>query len=173
MRKDQPHKLETRARLSVLGKADRARRADIARIAPWELTEAIRRGTVPEHRRAYLSAAAELGLALVNDLGGLDQLSAARLALVKGVERCELPIAMLVVRLAQSDTIDGDLVSKLTSLLNAQRANLLALGLDRVEHDAMTLTQYVAAQDRASRANGSTADSQPADAEINAQERSE
>lgn len=151
-----------------------------ARIAPWEISECARTGTVPEDRRGYAAAAVNVGMSIVADLGGEERLSEQQLLLVRIVERDVLFSQLLSARLVQSEAIDSDLLSKLTSLHNSLRATLQALGLARAERELPTIAELLEqqrarsgdAQTEAPRANGSASDAQPAAAEIVAQERS-
>jgi len=141
-----------------------AQQRELARIAPWEVTEAARTGSVPQHRRGYVGAAIDLGRGIVNDLGGLERISTAKLALVRGVERCEIGIAMATAHMVQAETLDVEILSKITSLLSTQRALLQALGLERAELEVPSLAKLFeshrenTAQTEAPRANGTDPD---------------
>ncbi len=124
----------------------------LRRIAPDEILELERRGLVARSLRPYAALAIEEASQLTQALGGEAQISEQRLVLVKDAARLGLLLRALVARIAQRDALDADEVAKVTSLVNARRASLLALGLERAAKDVPDLRSYLA-----QRANGAGA----------------
>ena len=121
----------------------------LAKVAPSEILELERTGTVARSLRPYAALAVEEAAQLTQALGGEDQISEQRLVLVQDLSRLGLLLRALVARIAQRDVLDADEVAKVTSLVNARRASLLALGLERTARDVPDLRSYLA-----ERANG-------------------
>ncbi len=181
MRKGQLATPEQRAKMSRANRGVWLRRKAAARIAPWEVLELSRTGTLPADRRDYVADAVGEGLAIVADLGGAEQLSAQLLALVQDAQRAGLLLRVLCARVLQSETPDLEAVAKISTLITSRRETLKTLGLERRERDVPSLASYLedleakrhAPAIDAPGANGSASDPEPAPAEIVAQERSE
>jgi hypothetical protein len=135
-------------------------RRRIARIAPGEILELQRSGTLSTSLRPFASQAVEESLGFLQALGGDEEsVSEQRLALVQDAARAGLMMRALMAKVLQSDEPDGDAISKICSLINARRANLVAIGLERRERD-LDVNEYLArkaAEDRA----GATIEAKP------------
>jgi hypothetical protein len=111
-------------------------RRRIARIAPGEILELQRSGTLSASLRPFASQAVEESLGFLQALGGDEEgVSEQRIALVQDAARAGLMMRALMAKVLQSDEPDGDAISKICSLINARRANLTAIGLDRVSQE--------------------------------------
>jgi len=86
--------------------------------------------------RPYAAQAVEESLGFIQALGGDEQgVSEQRLALVQDAARAGLMLRALVAKTLQGDDLDGDTISKIASLINTRRANLTAIGLDRISRE--------------------------------------
>jgi hypothetical protein len=88
------------------------------------------------------------GVELLDALGGPDRVSPQRRALIEDTARLGLVLRASLVRFIQAG--DGDAASRVNAAASARRANLVALGLDRVAREVPTLDRYLSA--RAARA---------------------
>ena len=121
------------------------KRRRIARIAPGEIVELQRNGTLSASLKPYAAQAVEESLGFIQALGGEDGgVSEQRLALVQDAARAGLVLRALMAQVLQRDEIDGDSVSKIASLINTRRSLLQAVGLDRIERDVPDLGSYLA-----------------------------
>src|SRR5688572_27403048 len=118
------HTAAARARIASGTRYGLGKRAQLARIAPGELLELLRTGTVSKRLRPFVADATGEGVAIVRDLGGADRLSAQQLALVQDLTRLGVLARALVASVGQSDAIDPESVSKITSIISARRALL-------------------------------------------------
>ena len=130
---------------------------------PLDLVRLRRSGTVAESLRPYLAMAEAEAEALLDALGGPDNVSPQTRAIVDDVARVGLLLRALLARFAQSGgegERDADLASKVGTLVSVRRSSLAAVGLARVARD-VSLASYVAreyggnAEDRAGEPNGS------------------
>jgi hypothetical protein len=128
------------------------KRRRIARIAPGEILKLQRSGTLSASLRPFAAQAIEESLGFLQALGGDEEgVSEQRMALVQDAARAGLVMRALMAKVLQSDEPDGDAISKICSLINARRANLVAIGLERRERE-LDVNEYVArkaAEDRA------------------------
>jgi hypothetical protein len=128
------------------------KRRRIARIAPGEILELQRSGTLSTSLRPYAAQAIEESLGFLQALGGDEEnVSEQRIALVQDAARAGLVMRALMAKVLQGDDPDGDTISKICSFINARRANLVAIGLDRVSQE-MDVSAYVAKHDAQERA---------------------
>jgi hypothetical protein len=112
------------------------KRRRIARIAPSEIIELQRAGTLSASLRPYAAQAVEESLGFIQALGGdEEEVSEQRLALVQDAARAGLMLRALIAKTLQGDDLDGDAISKIASLINTRRANLTAIGLDRISRE--------------------------------------
>ena len=121
-----------------------SKRAALARIAPRELLELQRNGTLSGNLRPFAADAIGEAVSIVHELGGDAQITAQRLALVQDTARLGLLVRALVASIAQGESIDVEQVSKVATLISARRSALQALGLDRVEREVESLSDYLA-----------------------------
>ena len=120
------------------------RRKRIARIAPGEILELQRSGTLSASLRPFAALAVEESLGLIQALGGDEEgISEQRMALVQDAARAGLVLRALMAKTLQGDDLDGDAISKICSLINARRANLVAIGLERRERE-LDVNEYLA-----------------------------
>jgi hypothetical protein len=123
------------------------KRRRIARIAPAEILELQRSGTLSASLRPFAAQAIEESLGFLQALGGDEGgVSEQRMALVQDAARAGLVMRALMAKVLQGDDPDGDTISKICSLINARRANLTEIGLDRVSQE-MDVSAYVAKHD--------------------------
>ena len=80
--------------------------------------------------------------AIASDQGGLDQLSEARLQLVRRFAACAVLAEEMESRLARGEAIDVSQHSGLCSVLTRLASRI---GLDRVARDVLSLDQYLIA----------------------------
>ena len=123
------------------------RRAEVkrllARIVPSEITALEHSGSIAPSLRPYAVQAASEADGLVTALGGQDQVSEQRMVLVQDTARLGLLARALTARVLQGGAKNMDEIGKLTSVLNARRANLVALGLERLQRE-VDLASYIA-----------------------------
>jgi len=135
------------------------RRKRIARIAPGEILELQRSGTLSASLRPFAAQAIEESLGFLQALGGDDEgISEQRMALVQDAARAGLVLRALMAKTLQGDDPDGDTISKICSLINARRANLVAIGLERRERE-LDVNEYLARK-AAENPPGATIDAQ-------------
>jgi hypothetical protein len=115
------------------------------RIAPGELLELERSGSISERLRAFVGPALEEGLHLVDALGGEAYVSPQKLTLIRDVTRLGVLLAGLVAQALQARALDLEAVAKITSLANARKGLLAALGLERHARE-VDLRDYLAGQ---------------------------
>lgn len=133
-----------------------ARRRQMAAVAPSELLELEKTGTVSPSLRPYAAQAIEEADQLAQALGGVENLSPQRLVLIQDATRVGLVMRAMLARFLQGDG-DPELASRIGTLVGARRTSLTALGLDRVSKEP-DLAGYIAskaAQDHPGAANGS------------------
>jgi hypothetical protein len=127
------------------------KRRRIARIAPGEILELQRSGTLSASLRPFAAHAIEESLGFLQALGGDEgSISEQRMALVQDAARAGLVMRALMAKVLQGEDPDGDTISKICSLINSRRANLTAIGLDRVSQE-MDVSAYVAKHDAENR----------------------
>ena len=165
-RKGQKHSEQVRRRISSGTRYGLSKRAALARIAPGELLELQRNGTLSKSLRPFAADAIGEAVAIVADLGGEDRLSAQQMALVQDATRLGLLLRALVAYIAQGDALDLESVGKVTTLIGARRASLTALGLERHAEDVPDLRAYLeqrsdTPQDGAQRTDGTGPDVHP------------
>jgi hypothetical protein len=140
------HTAEIRARISRgVNRANEVRRIR-HRVEPRDLTRLQQSGTVPERIAPFLEGAAVEAAELIQALGGPDAVSPQRRALIEDCARIGLVLRATLARYVQGDGADAELGSKVGTLAAARRANLQALGLDRVAKDVPSLRSYVASK---------------------------
>ena len=142
------HDEAARARIARGTRWGIEKRRRIARIAPGELLELQRTGTLAPSLKPYAAQAVDEALGFVQALGGDEQISEQRIALIQDTSRAGLILRALVAHIGQSGTIDTEEVSKVVALINARRQTLGALGLDRVQRDVDSLPDYLARKAR-------------------------
>jgi hypothetical protein len=76
----------------------------------------------------------------------------------------------LVAKTLQGDDLDGDAVSKIASLINTRRANLTAIGLDRITREIDLAAHIEAHEVRAEQSIGEESDPVPGSSKIGASE---
>lgn len=81
------------------------------------------------------------------------------MALVQDAARAGLVLRALMAKTLQGDDLDGDAISKICSLINSRRSNLVAIGIDRVSRE-LDIGAYVSQRDAENRAQA-TIDAQP------------
>jgi len=124
-----------------------ARRMALARIAPAELRELERTGSVSARLRPFVAQAAQEAVDFAEALGGVDQVSPQRMAILRDTARLGALLSALLANAMQRDVLDLDEVAKITSLASARRANLSAIGLERHARDVEPdLRSYLAAR---------------------------
>jgi hypothetical protein len=136
------------------------------RVAPSELFELEKSGTVSDSLRPYAAQAIEEADGFARALGGVDVLSEQRLALIQDTARVGLVMRAVVARFLQGDG-DPELASKIGTLASTRRSLLSTLGLDRMEREVPDLRAYLEqhdqeAQTRAHEANGDDPGASPA-----------
>jgi hypothetical protein len=147
------------------------KRRRIARIAPSEIIELQRAGTLSASLRPYAAQAVEESLGFIQALGGdEEEVSEQRLALVQDAARAGLMLRALIAKTLQGNDLDGDAVSKIASLINTRRANLTAIGLDRVTREIDLAAHIEAREARAQEAIATKSDPvhEPADVVVTA-----
>lgn len=155
---------EWRRRVSEGTRWALAKRRQLAQVAPSELAELERTGSVSDSLRPYAAQAIEEADAFAHGLGGIDAISAQRLALIQDASRVGLVLRAVVARFLQGEG-DPELASKVGSLASTRRSLLTALGLERLEKE-VDLTDYLerkATEDRSSETNAAASDSQVGD----------
>lgn len=145
-------KVTSATRHALARKRERERR--LARIEPLDIRE-VRAGRC---KHPLLTPLAEQELekldALYEDLGGFDQLSTARRAI--GADWARLGVVLGSELERYSQTRDPECVSRISSLVNTRRAQLSALGLERLAREVPRLDDYVAS--RSQNGAGATVD---------------
>ena len=120
---------ETRARLSRAGVRAWEKRREAARVRPRDLERLRRSGTVSESLRPLLEIAEEEAAELVSALGGPDEISPQRRAIVEDLVAVGVVLRAELTRFLQSG--DPDAGARVGTLAGARRASLSALGLER------------------------------------------
>ena len=147
-----------------------ARRREMSLVAPSELLELERAGTVSPSLKPYAAQAIEEADELARALGGVDDLSPQRLVLIQDAARVGLVLRAMVARFMQGEG-DPELASKVSTMASTRRSLLTALGLER-EAKELDLAGYLAAKSAENRphgTNGGGADQHEAgDAEVSA-----
>lgn len=174
-RRHSPEALERIRRGSERGRE----RARLEReISPKEIQALRNCGAIAESMKQPAREAARTAMALVDDLGGVDRISARQLSVIQSNARLELLERVVMVKLLahRSEKVDTELVGLVNRLANTRRALLTSLReLERHESEALDLQEYQSLvdaaqldepQDRAHRANGSTQDVHPVDADL-------
>src|SRR5258706_5395257 len=144
MLKGTHHTPATRERLRAINKANRARLRARRLIAPSEVLEVERNGTIADKLRPFAIQAAQEPHDVAVDLGGVDACSAQVRVLLSDLGRLGLVVRVLVARFLQGDG-DPELASKIGTLAGQRRSTLQALGLERREQD-VDLRAYLAQQ---------------------------
>jgi hypothetical protein len=119
--------------------AEQARHREALALSDFERTGAV----AASLREAALESEREAA-GFVQALGGPERVSEQRLAIVRDLARAGVVVRALFAQMLKSGALELDAVAKLTTLIGARRAGLLALGLDRVEADALDLATYIA-----------------------------
>ena len=147
---------EWRRRISAGLRHWNAVRREMARVAPSELLELEKTGTVSPSLRPYAVQAIEEADGLAQALGGVENVSPQRLALIQDATRVGLVMRAVLARFLQGDG-DPELASKVATMASTRRALLSALGLERVqkELDLHTYIASKASEDAAQRGNSS------------------
>jgi hypothetical protein len=174
MKRGSRHTSATLAKLAAINRAATARRRARNLLAPSEVLEVERNGTITAKLRPFAQQAAQVPHDVAADLGGFDACSAQVRVMLADLGRLDLVLRVLVARFLQGEG-DPDLASKISTIVGTRRATLQALGLDRVERDALDLASYVeqhypTAPIDASATNGADPEPEVATAEIAAQE---
>jgi hypothetical protein len=170
--------LEHRARISHGLRRYHELRREAAKLRPRDLDRLRSSGTVIPALRPLLDLADLDAQEIMTALGGLDDVSPMRRQLVEDV--IALGIAMRATTAAYLQTGDGELASRLATLANARRQNLVTLGLEHTERE-ITLRDYLVSKGEtphngasaASATNGADPEIEPAHGEIAAQEAHE
>jgi hypothetical protein len=137
---------------------------EAARVRPADLV-ALSRAGVKSHAPVrpallpFLAAGADETAALISQLGGAEALTPARRLLAEDTGRLGALARALVARFAE--TADSEIASRVATLVNARRQNLMALGLERVVQDVEDLSVYLRHRASAAAAsNGSGGDAE-------------
>lgn len=144
MREGTHHAPSSIAKLREAGRREQARRKRLAKVAPAEV-RALERGKAiasPTLRLCAQRATEELA-AWLDSLGGPDHVSPQRRSIAENASRISLLIHALVAQWLSGDA-DPELASRIGTLVGVHRASLVALGLDRVEHEVGDLRTYLA-----------------------------
>jgi hypothetical protein len=162
---------EWRQRVSAGVARWHARRRELARVVPSELLELEKSGTVQPSLRPYAAQAIEEADALARALGGTDAISEQRLVLLQDAARIGILIRALLARFLESGA-DGELATKIGTLVGTRRGLLASLGLERACKE-LSLHDYLAqkaeaSEDRAQGTNGDDPDTLPTSAASNA-----
>jgi hypothetical protein len=120
---------EWRRRVSDGARRAASRRRSSARIRPRDLDRLRRDAQVAAAVRPLLRVAEDETIAVIEDLGGEDCVSAQQRALVDDLAWLGLVLrTMMWIFVTRPDP---DLASRIATLASARRANLVALGLER------------------------------------------
>lgn len=130
------------------------RHRERAQLQPSQIARWRRDGVVSASMTPILDAAVDLYAAMVQDLGGVDQVSAMQRAALDGWLAARIAVdAELQLLLQDGDTSRRE---KLATFLNSARAHLAALGLERRARDVTDLDHYEAALDARDRIETTT-----------------
>jgi len=141
----------TRRALAVKREQLRTRARDVAML---------RSGRVPvsEAVLPHLEAAEAELAGFLDALGGADEVTPQRRAVLEDVARLGVALRSELARYAE--TRDPDCASRLSSLTTARRSGLAAVGLDRVTRE-VSLHEYIAARAQEPAQGGSNGSSPP------------
>lgn len=159
MKRGSKHTEKARAYIAARTRAELAKRRAARRITASEVAHVVREGTISEKLRPYALQAAEEATFLAPAIGGLEA-SEQRQVLAEDIGRLGLVLRVLVAKFLQGEG-DPELATKISTIVGQRRQSLVALGLERFEHDALNVGSYqaaLAAQERAGRANASDPD---------------
>ncbi len=154
MLKGTHHDAESKAKLSRAGKRRAERERRLAKVAPAAIRALERGGSIAPSLRPLARRATEALDAWLEALGGADSVSPQRRSIAEHASLISLLISALAARVLQGDD-DPELATRIGTLVGVHRAQLVALGLDRVARDATTLSDYLARQNATSEAIGS------------------
>jgi len=118
-----------------------ALRRELARVMPSDLARLRETGTLRPELLPLLGTAEVEAVELLDALGGPDRVSPQRRALIEDTARLGLVMRASLVRFMQSG--DGDSGGRVNAAAAARRANLVALGLDRVMKDVPDLDAFL------------------------------
>ncbi len=124
------HDTETLERIGRASRRMWARRKAAGKVALADVRRLEETNTCAPSVRPFLSVARDAYLDLLEDQGGADHVSAARKKLLDSEARLHLVELVLGMRIAQEPT-DLDAMARLTAIVNARRALLSTLGLER------------------------------------------
>ena len=150
---------------------DRERELELAAISPRHL-KALRKGIVSPSLEWLLPLAEEEGCELVAALGGPEEITPQRRAIIEDAVSLGMVLRAELGRYLQSRDVEA--AARVSSLANARRAALTAVGLDRIAKQldptaALSVTwrqtEAGAAEDTPERANGAAPDPTPSPSE--------
>lgn len=129
-----------------------ARRRAMAQVALAELALARRAGAVAPQLAGLLECADVEADAIAEGLGGVDQLSPQRLAMVQDFARLGVVLRGELARYLEAR--DGEAAARVGTLAGQRRQILATLGLDRFARDALDVDGYARALRTAEAAQG-------------------
>ena len=132
---------EWRQRVSRGAKRGIRRRKERLRTRPRDLERLRAEGLVTESLRPLAAIAEDECFDLIHALGGVDQITPQRRAIVEDVARVGLVLRAELARYVESR--DPDCGARVGSLANSRRSSLVALGLERLERE-INLKEYLA-----------------------------
>lgn len=133
---------EHRRRISEGVKRAWARRKALTTPRPAQVTRWQETGEVAPELAAMVEVRARQAEAMVQDLGGAEELSALERAILDGWLQAQVAADVEFGRLARGETEGAP--ERLLTALNTARANLMALGLRRRAKPVMGVQEYLA-----------------------------
>ncbi len=159
MLKGHPQTPKTRERISRGLARYRRRRKILAKTEPRDLARLKNSGTVTPALRPLLTIASEESGDIINALGGPAQVTPQQRALVEDLAAAGIALRATLMLFLQG--AEGDHAARIGALVSVRRASLVCLGINRVEHEVPSLSDYLASKDAqtpASATNGDTFD---------------
>ena len=143
-----------------------ARQRERRRIRPTHVDKWLRKREVADALRPILEARALHAEAMVQDLGGPDELTAMQKGVLEGWLQAQVAADAEFLRFVRDQDLTA--LERLATFLNTARANLSALGLHRRAKEIPDLQAYLAergdaAEDRTGGAKTDSSDSQAGD----------
>ena len=132
---------EHRRRISAGLRRAHERRRAVGDPRPAHVDRWIERGEVPAELAALLDVRASQVEAMVQDLGGPEEVSAMERALLDGWLKAAVAADVEFSRLARGETEGA--TERLATFLNSARANLMALGIRRRARPVMEVGEYL------------------------------
>jgi hypothetical protein len=132
---------EHKRRIAAGVRRAHARRRAVSDPRPAHVDRWLQGGEVPAELRTILEIRASQVEAMVQDLGGADEVSGMERALLDGWLKATVAADVEFMRLVRGDT-DGA-PERLATYLNTARANLTSLGIRRRTRPVMSIDEYL------------------------------